>query len=867
MSATIGFSRRLSPLPGVLTPLLGRARESDQLRTLLLEPSNRLVTLTGPGGVGKTRLALHVASTLLDDVDDLVYVPLASIHDPDLVLPVIGQAMGMFSDVHDAWEDHLVEALQDQRMLLVLDNLEQVLGAAPSLAHVLARCPDTTMLVTSQAALGIAGEQLYPLQPLATPAVEQSTAEDIVRSDAVALFLQRAHAVNPNLAVDDRTARTIAEICRKLDGLPLALELAAARINILSPDALLARLSNRLQVLGGERRGVPDRLRTMRHAIAWSYDLLTPHEQALFRRMSVFVGGISLDAVEAIFRVMDDGRDAFDVLGTLVDHSLVTAAPLPSGEARFLMLETIRDYGLEQLELLGEDDQARLAHATFFVELGEMAEPYFVGSEQQAWLDRLDPESENVRAAVDWSIAHGQAEIALRIGGAIWRFCATRGLIADCRSWLERALAAPESDQSPYRARALIGVGNLAEDQRDLDAAQGYFEQSRTLAAASGNAMDECRAYLGLGIVAHDRSEYDAALDFHTRAAALARDAGDRRSIAIAVGNMAVVSYYLGKLDDAERFWEEGRVILASLGDMMAEATALSNLGSLAFNRGDVELAETRLTHALELQRRMKSARDLPFTLSNLGEVWTRLGDYTLAHDCFAEAITLFRQSGSTALEGMAVHGFAELAFVQGDLIAAAGRLLECVRLMEDLGDPRAMAEIADLLASLCSAHGNHAGAVELMAATDGIRRELGADPTPPKQARLDAIEAAARSALKEREYASAWAAGSEMDAETLPRRIGIVAREIIGTRQVSPMPSAPAAPPAPEEPAVDHNLTAREIEVLRLLAQGQSTREISEALFISPRTTATHVTNILGKLGLTSRTAAVAYAMRTGLV
>jgi predicted ATPase len=232
------------------------------------------------------------------------------------------------------------------------------------------------------------------------------------------LFVQRARSVNPNLVIDDRMAQTIAHICRRLDGLPLAIELAAARTNILSPDALLARLRNRLKVLGGERRGVPDRLRTMRHAIAWSYDLLTPDEQALFRRMSVFVGGISLDAVESICQPGADGRQAYDVLSALVDHSLVQSDPPASGETRFLMLETLRDYGLEQLEVTGEDDEARLAHATFFVALSEAAEPHLVGSEQEAWLDRLDAESENLRAAVDWSLANGHEEIALRIGGS-----------------------------------------------------------------------------------------------------------------------------------------------------------------------------------------------------------------------------------------------------------------------------------------------------------------------------------------------------------------------------------------------------------------------------------------------------------------
>jgi predicted ATPase/DNA-binding CsgD family transcriptional regulator/tetratricopeptide (TPR) repeat protein len=861
MSATTTFSRRPSPLPTELTPLLGRTRESDQVRELLDAPANRLVTLTGPGGVGKTRLALHVAATLLDEfAGDVVYVPLASIQDPSLVLPAIAQSFGVFSDVQDAPEDQLSELLHDRRLLLVLDNFEQILGAGPSLASVLARCPGVTALVTSQAPLGISGEQMYPLLPLPVPSSLQTTAEDILRSDAVVLFAQRALSVNPDLTIDDRMAQTIAEICRRLDGLPLAIELAAARTNILSPNALLARLSNRLKVLSGERRGVPDRLRTMRHAIAWSYDLLAPDEQALFRRMSVFVGGISLDAVEAICQPVDDGRQAYDVLSALVDHSLVQSAPLPSGDSRFLMLETLRDYGLEQLEVAGEGDEARLAHAAFFVELSEAAEPHLVGGEQEAWLDRLDLETENLRAAVDWSLTHGHEDIPLRIGGAIWRFCFTRGLASDCRAWLERAFVAGRCEQSPYRAKALIGAGNLFEDHRDLDTAWNYFEQARILAAAIDNPLNESWAMTGLGIVAHDRGVYVEALGYHTQAAALARKAGDQRSIGVALGNMAGAYYYQGNLEDAARCWQEGQVIMATLGDATAEAIAACNLGAVAILHGDAQRAEKHLTRALELQRRMKSSRDLPYTLINLGDVSRILGDYTQSHDCFAEAITLLRAESNAVIEGVALNGVARLALAEGDIPGAASLVLESMRLVED-NYPTCIIDNADLLAEICSMRDIHATAVEFLSAADRNRRELGSDLTPQKVSVLGGIEAAARKALSEQDYADHWQAGSLLDLDALTRRIGIVAREIIGKRQPVILPEQPV------EPVVSHNLTSREIEVLRLLAQGNSTREISEALFISPRTAATHITNILGKLDVSSRTAAVAHAMRTGLV
>ncbi len=472
-----------------LTPVLGREADLDRVLAMIDDPSNRLITLTGPGGVGKTRLAQHVAATMIDEFDrDVVYVPLASIRDVEVVLLTIGQALDIRFEANEAPEDRLVQAFEDRpQLVLVLDNFEQLLGAAPGIARLLARSAGTTILVTSQSALAIPGEHLYPLPPLPTPSPGQTTAEVILRADAVTLFVARARAVKPALVIDDRQAVTIAEICRRLDGLPLAIELAAARMNILSPDALLARLSNRLQVLRGERRGVPDRLRTMRHAIAWSYDLLTPPEQWLFRRMSVFAGGFSLDAVEALFQETDDGRDAWTVLSTLVDHSLVQAMPHPTGDVRFLMLETLRDYGLEQLDERGEAGDARLAHASHFVTLAEEAEPHLYGPEQERWLNRLEPEWENIRAASEWSLANGREAFVLRLFGVTTRFATARGHVTEARGFLDRALAASGDRQSIHHCRGLVEAGNLAEDQGDQDIAQSYFTAAWTSPRALGS--------------------------------------------------------------------------------------------------------------------------------------------------------------------------------------------------------------------------------------------------------------------------------------------------------------------------------------------------------------------------------------------
>ena len=866
MSVIPGTARRPSPLPLELTPLFGRERECEQLRGMLATPGTRLVTITGPGGVGKTRLALHVASTIAEDDDDSVaYLTLASIRDAALVLPEIAQSFGVFSAAQDAAEDQLVAVLEDRQILLVLDNMEQVLGAAPELANVLARCPGVTMLVTSQAPLAIPGEQLYPLAPLPLPTSPQAPTEEILRSDAVSLFIQRARSVNPNLRVDDRAAGTIAEICRRLDGLPLAIELAAARTSILSPEALLARLSNRLQVLGGERRGVPDRLRTMRNAIAWSYDLLSADEQVLFRQLAVFAGGFSLDAVEAMVAARELDRDPLDVLGALVNHSLLQPDPAPSDEARFLMLETLRDFGLEQLDETGEANAAYLTHATWFVDLAERAEPALIGSEQETWINRLDLETDNLRAATEWALASGHPELALRIGGAIWRFCSIRGLASDCLSWLQRAFAATPPD-SPWRIRGLIGAGNMAEDLRQLDQAQALFEETVARSRAAGDLLGETRGLTGVGIVAHDRGDYATARAHHEQALEVARRSGDPRSIAVASGNMAGLSYFQGELDAAERYWEECLAITERLGDVTSEALTAGNLGALAYERGDLQRAEELQRRALGLQRQMRSSRDLPFTLVNLGEIACLLGDYTQSHDCFAEAIALLREDGNEAIEGVALNGAAKLAMAQGEPTRAAALLVDSTKLLADHDNPFALIENADVTAALCGDRGNHAGVAEMLAAADRARRELDTEPTPQKRSQMEPIETAARAALSRAAWDRAWEAGQALDIPAMTRRIETLAREIVGRRQPSIEPSevAPEAEPTGQAESI---LTARETEVLRLLVQGKSTREVSDALFISPRTTSTHITNILGKLGVSTRTAAVALAMREGLV
>jgi predicted ATPase/DNA-binding NarL/FixJ family response regulator len=859
MRATL--TRRLSNLPRELDPLLGREREAGQLGALLDDPAIRLVTVTGPGGVGKTRLALHVAA-LLERDRAVAFVPLAAVTDPALVVPAILSSLGAYADAGEAPDDRLVAAVDDEDVLIVLDNLEQVLEAAGTLGHLLRRCPGLTLLITSQAPLNIAGEQLFPLRPLAVPAANATDVAAIASADAVALFMERTRAANPAVVLDAGTAATIAAICRRLDGLPLGIELAAARTRILSPEALLARLSDRLRVLGGDRRDVPDRLRTLRNAVAWSYGLLAPDEQRLFRRLCVFADGATLEAVEAVYGPDAGARPAFDVLGALVDHSLVQAVPLPSGETRFVLLETLRDYGREQLERAGEEDAARLAHATWYIDLAEVAEPHLLGRGQRAWLEGLQPEIANIRAAVTWLLDSGREPLALRLLAALWRFCSAYGLSREARDWLQRALAAPSTRNAPRRAKALIAAGHLFEDQRQLAAARACFEDAREVAVATGDRLAESQALMGIGIVTHDAGDYAAALPIHERALALARETGHRHTITRSLGSLGAISYFQGRLDDAERYWEECRATLAELGDTITEAIVTGNLGALAFERADLARSEEMHRRALALQRQLRATRDLPYSLINLGGVATLRGDFALARTCVGEAIALLREAGNTAVEGVAVNVAAGLALAEGRIADAASLVLESTRLVTQAGDQRAVVENAEMLAEACALSDMPAAAAELLAAAARARRDLGAEATPFKQMEIARTVEAIGDVLDGDARIAAEAAGGAVGLDALPRRMATLAREIVGDRRE---PVVIESQPGPQP--VDYGLTARELEVLRLLAQGLGTDAIGEALFISPRTATTHLTHILAKLGVPTRTAAVALALRDGIV
>lgn len=725
-------------LPTPPTPIVGRDREIDVLTGTLWRQDVRLVTLTGPGGVGKTRLAIEVASRLIDDhADGIAFIPLAAVRKPGLVLQSIVSTLGIGEEQGPSPAATLTAWLRPREMVLVLDNFEQVLDAAGEIGNLLANCPSLTILVTSRERLQLRGEYLHEVPPLAVPRPDRLPAPPMLaRFGSVVLFAQHMQRIDSDFAVTSANSEIVGAICSHLEGLPLAIELAAAGARFYPLESLRARLTSRLDIQE-ELRDLPARQRTLRATFDWSHDLLSPEEQMVFRRLGPAIGGLSLESAEAIC-----GHDVPRIeahLQSLAEKHLVRWERTDRGP-RITMLETIREYALERLHESGEDASIRGGHACHFLTLADHAESHLVGTDQLAWFERLETEQGNLRAALEWALAQ-PGEIgprAVLAAAGLWRYWWRRGLINEGISWLERALERSDVE-SRLRSRVLLSLARLYEARSNYARAEALINEALPISRRIDDQPRVAKALSALGEIAEDRADFQQASQLHHQALAIYRDRGLRRESAGSLNKLATVDYFRGDFESAILLWKEALAIVQELGDHSAAGILLGNLGAAAMANGNIAQAVELHEENLSVARQLKDPASIGRALCNLAEAKQLQGDSSI-DTLLMEALELHRETYDKQSEITTLTLMANSSLIRKDTQHAATYYAESLALCETIGDRATMANIALLerIARLALESGQPDSAAHLLGASEAFREELGTPMMPYLQPILE---------------------------------------------------------------------------------------------------------------------------------
>ena len=790
----------------------------------------RLLTLTGAGGSGKTRLAVEAARALSGAYPDGVWMTeLAPLSEPGLVPQAVASALGIREQPGRPLLGTIIEALRNKEMLLVMDNCEHLIHASSNLAEeLLSSCPRLRILATSREPLGIGGEAVRQVGPLSLPETSngQSTAESLMRCEAVRLFVERSRVMAPDFGLTEGNAGAVVRVCRRLDGIPLAIELAAARLGDLAVEQVAGRLEGSLDLLQSSGRSAEPKHQTLRSTLDWSYNLLDEMERALFGRLSVYAGGWTLEAAEQV--CSGRGIEQYEVLDLhvgLVDKSLVVAGATSEGAVRYRMLEPMRQYSREKLQVSGEVEEARGRHVAFFLALAEEAAPELDGPRQRLWVERLDGEHDNLREALSWILESSEGEMALRLGAALWRFWYNRGYLSEGRRWLERILA--DGDPAPERVRALEGMGWLAQHQGDIERAKAAYREMLKLS----------------------------------------RESGDRGNVATALNSLGTLAVSTGDNERAKQYLEENLSVLQQLEEEDNAATEIKRyhaynlLGILALNEDEDPARATALwKESLALAKEAGDALRIGTAMCNLGYATVLQGDNERATALCEETLVFARDhedvGQEVVLEALVNLGLAALG--QGMCEQAISSFDEALAMSQKAGRRASLVNALEGMASLASVRGEALLAARLWGAAEKAREMTGIALPPGDRDLHEPHLSSARSLLGEREWEEALAKGRAMSLEE-------AADYAFSRDQVDPPSTRVPRDPSAGEPAP--RLSGREREVVVLVARGLTNRQISVHLGISERTAGNHVGRIRGKLGLRSRAQIANWALEHELL
>ncbi len=757
--------RRMTNLPAPLTPLIGRIEEVAATCNLLLDPNVRLVTLTGIGGIGKTRLSLQVAAQLKEQFSDgCWFISLAALREPELLIPTIARSLGIKETRDGALDEALANYLADGNILLVLDNFEQIIPAAEKLSEILRSASGVKVLVTSRTVLHISGEHEFVVQPLKfVNSLNSLPDEELVDSPAVTLFVQRAKAINTGFALSPENAATVAKICARLDGLPLAIELAASRIKFLSPAALLARLEGasedgQLNTLAGYARDMPARQQTMRRTIDWSYNLLSKSERDLFRQLAVFVGGCTLEAAAAVCIETTNEVVRFplpphslnmvmDKLASLVDQNMLQLIPTPNGTPRFRMLELLREYALERLATQSDEwTTIRRRHALYFMALAEDAEPGFEGPQQETWLEQLETEHDNLLAALAWSCSSAEeAEVGLHLAGAVWQFWLIRGYVNEGRVWLSRVLEQAKSAPELARARALNGAGFLNWAWSDFQQANILLHESLAIFRELHDQYGTAWALNHLAHVALAQNELPLAFDLVSESLVIFRKLGADWNIAWDLLNLGDIVRAQGDEAQSVQHYKESLDLFRKVGDRRGAAWALDHIGRLEqehkdyaqamtllgagflnWTWSDIQQANTLLHESLAIFRDLHDQYGTAWVLNHLGYVALAQNDLPLAYGLVSESLAIFRKLGADWNIAWDLLNLGDIVQAMGDETQSVQHYEESLDLFRKVGDQRGAAWTLDHMGRLAQERKDYTQAMNLLEESLGLFRTLG---------------------------------------------------------------------------------------------------------------------------------------------